>query len=84
VREDAPNPGETRGPGGLEGRWTSSWRHREKEWDEELWEGGLGGGQQLDYKTIKVIIIKNLIKKLVKCDMIKVIQGQKYFEHFCL
>jgi hypothetical protein len=23
---------------------------REEEWDEELWEGGPGGGQQLDYK----------------------------------
>jgi hypothetical protein len=26
----------------------------EEEWDEELWEGGPGRGQRLDYKKIKV------------------------------
>lgn len=35
---------------------------REEEWDEELWEGGLGGGQRLDcekkIKVIKILKIK--------------------------
>ena len=26
----------------------------EKEWDEELWEGRIEGGQRIDYKKIKV------------------------------
>lgn len=31
----------------------SSWRLGEGQWDEELWEGGLGGEQWLDCKKMK-------------------------------
>jgi hypothetical protein len=43
----------------------SSWIEiGEEEWDEELWEGGLGGGQK-DYKNKinKIVIIKIHLKK---------------------
>jgi hypothetical protein len=32
---------------------TSSWRCKEVEWDEELWEIGPGRGQQLECKKKK-------------------------------
>jgi hypothetical protein len=44
---------------------TSSWRQGEEEWDEELWEGKLGGGVMTGMKKIKVIVI--IIKQIRKC-----------------
>jgi hypothetical protein len=43
---------------------------REEKLDEELWEGGPGGGQLLDCKKIKVIIIlKRFLFVLVRVSI---------------
>jgi hypothetical protein len=39
---------------GRPGVGASSWRQGVEEWDEELWEGKLGGKQWLDCKKLKV------------------------------
>jgi len=38
----------------------------EEEWEEELWEGGLGAGQQLDCKKKKIKVIKNILNSKFK------------------
>ena len=39
----------------------------EEEWDEELWDGRLGGGQRLECKKKAVKFLKNKFKKCI-CD----------------
>jgi hypothetical protein len=39
---------------GRSGVRTFSCKRCDEEWDEEFWEGGLGGGQLLESKKLKV------------------------------